>query len=679
MQRLVAVKVIHCAAAADPAAVERFRREGRAAARLRHPHVVSTYDAEDAGETLFLVMEYVEGVSLGQLVKDQGPLPVCQACTYARQAALGLQHAHERGMVHRDVKPDNLILAAPPGEAAPGVVKVLDFGLAVLAEEHNDRLTSTNVIMGTPDYLAPEQAEDARNADTRSDVYSLGCTLYHLLTGHTPYPAATAVLKILAHRDQPPPSLLKQRPGVPPGLERVLRRMLAKRPGDRYQTPGEAAAALEPFTRPNPPRPPRKRWPLVVACAAALFAGVVLSLGVYRIQTDNGEFTIRTDDPQVEVVLRKGGQIVRLRDPVSGKTWELDANRYQIGLADEAGGLTIGLEEGQTVTLRRKGRAVLTVTRGKAGPPPGPVAPAGADRIQVLHRMQHVNRGWKMVKVARDGKRFAAIIDGATHVWDGKTGKELYRLPCGGGLEFSPDGSRLYCTPWDVMQVHESATGKKLFDFRLTEQLWSIEVLPGNRHAVVITALQRVYLYELGRGKVLQSWPLPGVGPYYAFTSDGGALFVKPPGQKSWLAWDVRENKPSAEFARITTCDIVWSFRPGDKQAYVRDGGKDYLVRLADGKRLGLFPAYPTSPLVGAARCRTDYLILLGADAKGNVQLWNLRTGKVQAVFKLPDGEKLAPGPTMDLSPDGRYAAVLTDRAVYLLKLPKLAPGKDKP
>jgi hypothetical protein len=216
MQRPVALKVINRTFTGNAAAVERFRREVRAAARLTHPNIVTTYDAEDAADTLFLVMEYVEGVSLARLVDERGPLPVAEACAYVRQAALGLQHAHERGMVHRDVKPGNLI------RFADGTVKVLDFGLAALAVERGGGLTDTNVLMGTPDYLAPEQAEDPHTADCRADVYSLGCTLYHLLTGKVPYPAPTSLSKVLAHRDRPIPSLRKVRPEVPPELAAVV-------------------------------------------------------------------------------------------------------------------------------------------------------------------------------------------------------------------------------------------------------------------------------------------------------------------------------------------------------------------------------------------------------------------------------------------------------------------------
>src|SRR5262249_3247528 len=153
--------------------VERFRREVRAAARLSHPNIVTAHDADQAGDTHFLVMEYVAGTSLDRELRRRGPFPVAEACDLIRQAALGLQHAHERGMVHRDVKPANLLLT-PAGQ-----VKVLDFGLAHVAGAAGDESLPSATVVGTPDYLAPEQARDPRHGDVRADVYSLGCTLHH--------------------------------------------------------------------------------------------------------------------------------------------------------------------------------------------------------------------------------------------------------------------------------------------------------------------------------------------------------------------------------------------------------------------------------------------------------------------------------------------------------------------
>ena len=245
MRRLVALKVINREYTAEPSVVERFRREIRAAAQLHHANIVGAYNAEQAGETHFLVMEYINGVSLDQLLARQGPLPIAEACEYVRQAALGLQHAHERGMVHRDVKPHNLI------RDADGVVKVLDFGLASVAEIEESNLTGTYAVVGTADYMAPEQAENARAADARSDIYALGCTLYHLLAGRPPFTDSSTLLKLVAHREEAPPPVRALRPDVPEKLSAVLGRMMAKAPVDRYQTAAEVAAALRPSPTPR--------------------------------------------------------------------------------------------------------------------------------------------------------------------------------------------------------------------------------------------------------------------------------------------------------------------------------------------------------------------------------------------------------------------------------------------
>ncbi len=280
MEMTVALKVINQTLLDNSEALERFDREIRAAARLVHPHIVRALDAEQAGELRLLVMEYVQGASLHDVLKQKGPLPLPHACHYIRQAALGLQHAHEQGMVHRDIKPHNLILT-PRGQ-----VKILDFGLARLASEQKQGragLTRSGDFMGTPEYIAPEQATDASQADIRADLYSLGCTLYALLTGRPPFQEGTAVQLVLAHLQKEAPPLNQVRPDVPTELATVVARLLAKEPAQRFQTPLEIAQLLAPFCKagqkPNSPSGGMKPSPLPAPNQAT-----VLPASISRLQ-----------------------------------------------------------------------------------------------------------------------------------------------------------------------------------------------------------------------------------------------------------------------------------------------------------------------------------------------------------------------------------------------------------
>lgn len=265
MGRVIAIKVVSPHLTAKASAVERFRKEVRVAAQLNDPRMIIAHDTGEAGGCQFLVMELVDGFSLDRLVARRGPLAVPMACAFARHAALGLQHAAEKGMVHRDIKPQNLMVTRK------GQIKILDFGLARFAHAEAEQddpgrarvpfgagkaapgaagLTNPNMLMGTPDYLSPEQARNSHDVDHRSDIYSLGCTLYFLLTGRPPFAAAeTLIDKLLAHTNDEPASPCDERPEVPAELDAVLRRMMAKDPDDRYQTAAEVAADLLPFTK----------------------------------------------------------------------------------------------------------------------------------------------------------------------------------------------------------------------------------------------------------------------------------------------------------------------------------------------------------------------------------------------------------------------------------------------
>jgi len=239
MKRTVALKVMSNAAMQDEAAVKRFQREVHAAARLEHPNIVTAYDSGEAGSVKYLVMQFVDGGDLSDLVKKNGRLGIEQAVGYVIQAAKGLAFAHGEGVIHRDIKPANLLLDKK------GVVKILDMGLARF-EDGGDGLTATEQVMGTVDYMSPEQAANTKGCDGRADIYSLGCTLWYLLTAKKLYEADTLIARLMLHRDGPIPSLVKERDDVPWPLEQALHKMIAKQMQDRYQAMDEVVAALEP-------------------------------------------------------------------------------------------------------------------------------------------------------------------------------------------------------------------------------------------------------------------------------------------------------------------------------------------------------------------------------------------------------------------------------------------------
>ncbi|MCC6418922.1 MAG: serine/threonine protein kinase [Gemmataceae bacterium] len=259
MGRVVALKVLTPQQVNSAKARELFQREVRAAGRLMHPNIVTAYDAGCADGRDYLAMEFVDGPNLERLLCQRGPLPVGWACDLMRQAADGLQYAADMGMVHRDIKPSNLLVQQGHAPGSPCVVKILDFGLARLHQPtqagiggKGTILAGEHTVMGTPDYLSPEQSRSLHAVDIRSDLYSLGCTFYHLLTGQVPFPGGTSLEKLVRHGSEEPVPAEALRPDLIPPVSAVVRRLMAKDPAARYQTPAELAAALAPFCEPGP-------------------------------------------------------------------------------------------------------------------------------------------------------------------------------------------------------------------------------------------------------------------------------------------------------------------------------------------------------------------------------------------------------------------------------------------
>jgi serine/threonine protein kinase len=255
----VAIKVLPPSRAKDQRLLARFRREAKLALMLKHPNVVRTFQVGETNGLHYLVMEHLEGETLADVLQRRGLLPPAEAVRLMHQTLIGLQYIYEQGLIHRDLKPSNLMLvpgraAGQPDTTLQSTVKILDIGLARLTAKGSGGsttrsmlLTSKGVVLGTPDYMAPEQAQDARSADIRSDIYSVGAVLYHLLTGQPPFPDTNIVNQMIRHATETPRPLKELNPSVPDGLQQIVNWMLAKDPAQRYATPGRAAQALQVF------------------------------------------------------------------------------------------------------------------------------------------------------------------------------------------------------------------------------------------------------------------------------------------------------------------------------------------------------------------------------------------------------------------------------------------------
>jgi eukaryotic-like serine/threonine-protein kinase len=263
MNRVVALKVLTPSVTRTKRAQEFFLREVQAAAQLRHPNIITAYDAGQIDGRHYLAMEYIDGPNLEELVRVQGPLPAGLACELIRQAAAGLQHAFELGMLHRDIKPANLLVSsgalgsgAASGASSLPQVKILDFGLARLHDPSavgagaKTILVRDNVVLGTPDFISPEQARNVHKVDIRSDLYSLGCTFYWLLTGEVPFPGGNTLEKLLRHSTEAPTPVRQLHPQVPVAVAEIVHRLLAKNPADRFPTPQALIDTLTPLAQP---------------------------------------------------------------------------------------------------------------------------------------------------------------------------------------------------------------------------------------------------------------------------------------------------------------------------------------------------------------------------------------------------------------------------------------------
>jgi serine/threonine protein kinase len=399
---IVAIKVIRKDRLMHEEAVRRFRREAQAAARLSHPNIVKVFDSDRAGDTHYLVMEYVNGITLERYVDERGPLPIPQACDFIRQAALGLQHAQEQALVHRDIKPSNLMITPLPktDDAADGYqVKLLDMGVARMLQltgqpsaESLSTLTQGGAVIGTADYVAPEQLEDPHGADIRADVYSLGCTFYFLLTGQVPFPGGSLISKLDKQRWYEPTPAEQLRGEVTAALSRMVEKMMAKNPAERFQTPGALADALALLAKHNYDDPPAPRIEFIEKRRLTGHSDAVWSV---RFAADGKHLASGGKDGMLIYWDATGGQVVR-RFPKHAQEIRAVAFSPTQDLIATASGFTIRLYD----------------VRG-----------------QEVRRLSGHSGSIKCITFSRDGRRLVSGSDDkSTRVWDVSSGREVLRL-----------------------------------------------------------------------------------------------------------------------------------------------------------------------------------------------------------------------------------------------------------
>jgi serine/threonine protein kinase len=603
LRRTVALKVIRKKLLARPEAINRFLREAQAAAALLHSHIVIIYDAGRTQDTYYYSMEYVDGIDLARLLKQETVLEVSQVCDYMRQAALGLQHAHERGLVHRDIKPGNLIVSPPPqGDGMPtaqalpfrgAVLKILDMGLARLDQLAD--LSSPPVakpvkemVMGTPDYMAPEQWLNPHRVDIRADLYSLGCTFYHLLAGKSPFAAEDWRRKRQRHLADEATPIEQVRPEVPSEVGAVIRRLLAKDAEDRYQTPMELAEELGPwcgFEERSELRPRSTKPPSSLEIRIDSFIEPIKRRSAEKKKPVQGAL-VRQLDGHLDWVWavafsRDGRRALSGSKDATVRLWDVETGAQQACLEGHEA-------EVVSVAFSADGRRALSGSIDKTV------------RLWDLESGREVRsfRGHtdNVVSVAFSGdgaQTLSASRDGTIRICDLESGGEARRILSLMeivGLAFSSDGltalgtcirspTRLLPVPKNTVRLWALESGRELRRFEgHADLIWSVALSPDGRRALSGSEDHSVRLWEVDNGReICRLQGHTGWAWTVAFSPDGRQA-LSGGDDKTLRLWNLEKGMEIGRLEGHTDWVSCVAFAPDGRTAL--SGSNDQTLRL---------------------------------------------------------------------------------------------------
>ncbi len=682
MKRRVALKVVPPSISNDPAILERFRREAQAAAVLDHPNIVRAYDFRQEGQLFILVMEFVNGPSLEQVLQTSGPLSVPIACDYIRQTALGLDHAHAQGLIHRDIKPGNLLVDPT------GVVKILDMGLARFSPDGQESVTKKfdeHTVMGTADYLAPEQAINLHNVDLRADIYSLGATMYALLAGTPPFAEGTVTQKLLWHQMRDPVALQQRRPDVPAEVAAVVAKMMAKAPSARYSSCAEVAEALAPFcaTLPTPQGPARQTKSNGKPTSSYLpGTGPASSTSSHRSSKSstsnlgsNSSSSSSARRKQASASSKSGKKIVpappvspsrlRSRDdddddsprrgprprPVqksSGIMPILALVGVVFGVLAMVGGVIAFLVIGPTPPAPKvknedddeKRPPVVVVQQPQQPPPPSTVQlqslPEGVHFS--LHLDRAHTKGVTHITFATDGVRLASSgEDGSVKIWDLVGKKPLVTLSGHKGgtnwVDFSRDGQQLITAGNDnSVRTWNAAKGDliKMYPHEAAKVSCALYGLSTNE--LFTAAAEIVRWIDADSRKTLK----PFFGHKEAVTAlayrgGGGHQLLSASMDRSIKHWDINEGREIRTLTGHT--GIVSSISVSADGKLMASGSYDGTVRLWDLEKGQTVHVFPNLGAVWAVALSPDGRRLAAAGENHQIRLWDLKDKHLEQVY----------------------------------------------